>query len=468
MKKLFAIVLLVWSQNLFSQAAIAGLTYYNGPKSEMRVYKISDFLSMNEELIGSAKISESGRFNMSVPCTNIQKIVLRYDDKFAGMYIQPNAKYNIVFGDKDATVTGFKDANETEMMFFKLDTNDINYKILGFEAWMDSSVADFFYLRDVKPGDFVQKISSFKREVNEFYAAEKEPYFLKYVKYSVAGIIDNFQFVGAMSYDEKFKTYFENETIDLTHEKYMEYFDRFFEKYYFVSEKPIRDAIYDAVIRSNPQQFLQALELDPYLKNKELRNVIALKIIRDEINSKVLPRTNLVTLLKELESAFINKELGKCAHALFEMFNELQNGQKVPNFQFTEKISLYNFAGKTVYLHFFDPRNQRCIAEIGALKKIQEKYKDYVTLISIYKTPLDGFNATDKRNIELLTWARIELVAEHPVWKTLKIPTFPYYILLDEQLQLKASPALSPTPNGSYDTIEKIFYEIKRKTDSKQ
>jgi len=35
--------------------------------------------------------------------------------------------------------------------------------------------------------------------------------------------------------------------------------------------------------------------------------------------------------------------------------------------------------------------------------------------------------------------------------------------LLDKDLVLTAAPALSPAPNGSYETIEKTFYEIKMK-----
>jgi hypothetical protein len=48
----------------------------------------------------------------------------------------------------------------------------------------------------------------------------------------------------------------------------------------------------------------------------------------------------------------------------------------------------------------------------------------------------------------------------------LKIKTFPYYILLDEQLNIKSMPALAPSPNGLYETIEKTFYDITRKKEN--
>jgi hypothetical protein len=38
--------------------------------------------------------------------------------------------------------------------------------------------------------------------------------------------------------------------------------------------------------------------------------------------------------------------------------------------------------------------------------------------------------------------------------------------LVDEQLTIKNMPALAPSPNGLYETIEKTFYDIKRKKEN--
>jgi hypothetical protein len=78
-------------------------------------------------------------------------------------------------------------------------------------------------------------------------------------------------------------------------------------------------------------------------------------------------------------------------------------------------------------------------------------------------TPL---NATAERNLNALTTKKFPLSEKHPIWDDLKIKTFPYYVLLDEQLTIKSTPAIAPSPNGLYETIEKTFYDIKRKKEN--
>ena len=68
------------------------------------------------------------------------------------------------------------------------------------------------------------------------------------------------------------------------------------------------------------------------------------------------------------------------------------------------------------------------------------------------------------QKINLIKWKKYEIeTTNEKIWQTLNISTFPYYFLLDKDLVLTAAPALAPAPNGSYETIEKTFYEIKMK-----
>lgn len=79
------------------------------------------------------------------------------------MYIQPNSTYFIDIP-IDGQITQFISNNEIEMVFYRLDSNDINYKILGFEAWMDSYLSEIFVLKENQPGEFIKKIAAFKKK----------------------------------------------------------------------------------------------------------------------------------------------------------------------------------------------------------------------------------------------------------------------------------------------------------------
>ena len=115
-----------------------------------------------------------------------------------------------------------------------------------------------------------------------------------------------------------------------------------------------------------------------------------------------------------------------------------------------------------VYIHFFDPNNQKCLSELAALKKLNEKYGKYIQFITIYQKKDVDFSSLEQRNIDAIIWDKFSFEPTHEIWSELKVNSFPYYLLVDKNLILVAAPALAPSPNGEYQTIEKTMYEIKR------
>ena len=71
-------------------------------------------------------------------------------------------------------------------------------------------------------------------------------------------------------------------------------------------------------------------------------------------------------------------------------------------------------------------------------------------------------NSTEKYAMESIEWSRVGFTLNDPIWTNLGIRTFPYYILIDQDFNVAASPALSPTPNGKYETIEKTFFDLSK------
>ncbi|NBR13622.1 MAG: hypothetical protein EBQ94_07245 [Flavobacteriales bacterium] len=468
MKKTFLIAFLFFCivSGFAQNVSIQGISYIPKKNRDVRIFAIEDYLTNTETEIGRTQLDSTGKFFVKLNIDEIKKIVIRFDNKYSYMYVQPNNQYFIDLPETDLNRSDFKKDNEIEMVFYLLDTTDINYKILGFEAWLDQTVSDLYMDKTLKPENFIKGISDFKKEVATVYANDTSTYFMHYVKYSIGQTIDNFQYIGSMSYDERFDFYFGNSPKLIHHDKYMEFFQLFFEKYYYQTSKEIRTDVYNAVIRSDSKKVLEALSKDVYLQDLELRDLITLLIIKEEIVSKELPKSNLVLILNQLEEQFTNPDLKKMAHNLYKQFNELTIGARVPNYTLETGIEFNKFLGKAVYLHFYDPSNMNCISEIGAIRKLNDKYGAFVEIVTIYPTPQAPLNATELRNLKALTTNKFALPENHPIWDDLKIKTFPYYILLDEQLNIKSMPALAPSPNGLYETIEKTFYDIKRKKEN--
>ena len=107
---------------------------------------------------------------------------------------------------------------------------------------------------------------------------------------------------------------------------------------------------------------------------------------------------------------------------------------------------------------------QQSIKELELLKSAHAKYGDYVQFVTIYR---DGDNIQTEAldNVKQLPWEVYGIAPGNSLWKNYQIEAFPHFVLIDATANIVASPALGPTPNGQYQTIDKTFFAIKKLVD---
>ena len=458
MKNTIIILLTLLSHSVFAEVIING--YCDFPKATISLYEIEDYITKTEKKISETEVDDKGNFRLIFSSNDIKKIILRVNSNFTWMYIQPNSTYFIDIP-KDGQITQFITNNEIEMVFFRLASDDINYKILGFEAWMDNYLSDIYILKDKQPGEFVQKIAAFKKEVNDVYSKDTSLFFSSYLKYSIGLTIDNINFISAPSEADKFEFYIKDSPILINNNKYIEYLYSFYENYYYKLDQNLRAQLNTSIRKYDLENCLQTLKKDPYIQTEELAELILLMMINQRAFSQEISKTILIKIYEKS----INENYSTIAKNLLLKADEINIGDIFPNLVLDKKsqFTLQMLKGKPIYIHCFDPKNQKSITEISALLKLNEKYEKYINIISVYSKPKEDFSMSEQRNLNLIKWKKFELEPSENSWKILNIPSFPYYLFLDKDLVLLASPALSPSPNGSYETIERSFYDIKRK-----
>ena len=458
MKNTIIILLTLLSHSVFAEVIING--YCDFPKATISLFEIEDYITKTEKKISETEVDDKGNFRLIFSSNDIKKIILRVNSNFTWMYIQPNSTYFIDIP-KDGQITQFITNNEIEMVFFRLASDDINYKILGFEAWMDNYLSDIYILKDKQPGEFVQKIAVFKKEVNDVYSKDTSLFFSSYLKYSIGLTIDNINFISAPSEVDKFEFYIKDSPILINNNKYIEYLYSFYENYYYKLDQNLRAQLNTSIRNYDLENCLQTLKKDPYIQTEELAELILLMMINQRAFSQEISKT----ILNKIYEKSINENYSTIAKNLLLKADEINIGDIFPNLVLDKKnqFTLQMLKGKPIYIHCFDPKNQKSITEISALLKLNEKYEKYINIISVYSKPKEDFSMSEQRNLNLIKWKKFELEPSENSWKILNIPSFPYYLFLDKDLVLLASPALSPSPNGSYETIERSFYDIKRK-----
>ena len=98
-------------------------------------------------------------------------------------------------------------------------------------------------------------------------------------------------------------------------------------------------------------------------------------------------------------------------------------------------------------------------------KKIQEEYKDYVDFITIYEAR-DSIDTNFLKQVEALNWDVYAISKGNSIWEKYRVEAYPQYVLIDGTATIVSSPALGPTPDGQYRTIDKSFFYIKKEVDA--
>ena len=387
MKNTIIILLTLLSHSVFAEVIING--YCDFPKATISLFEIEDYITKTEKKISETEVDDKGNFRLIFSSNDIKKIILRVNSNFTWMYIQPNSTYFIDIP-KDGQITQFITNNEIEMVFFRLDTNDINYKILGFEAWMDNYLSDIYILKDKQPGEFVQKIAAFKKEVNDVYSKDTSLFFRSYLKYSIGLSIDNINFISAPSEEDKFEFYIKDSPILINNDKYIEYLYSFYENYYYKLDQNLRAQLSTSIRNYDLENCLQTLKKDPYIQTEELAELILLIMINQSAFSQEISKNILIKIYEKS----INENHSTIAKNLLLKADEINIGDIFPNLILDKKsqFTLQMLKGKPIYIHCFDPKNQKSITEISALLKLNEKYEKYINIISVYSKPKEDFS----------------------------------------------------------------------------
>jgi hypothetical protein len=442
-----------------SQTLLRGIS--NWKTTEIRAYSVTDFVTETEVEIGRAKVDSDSIFEFKFLTNGIEKVILRGANYYAWLYIQPKSTYFIELPEPTEYVSSMERDKEVEMLFYRLDSTDVNYKILGFEAWMDESIAEIYQLKDVHPEQFIAKVRSFKQETAFVYKNLESPFFFNYVKYSVGLSVDNFNIIGGPSKQDKFDFYLSEDSIQYKNPKFIEYAELFYEKYLYQLDKNIKIKVELALRKGSLEELISALMEDTYIQTRSRAEFVTLLLFKEAYYQGYLDRPLIYDLLSALKKESSINEHQRIANELLSLFKQMQIGMQAPDYVLSTSKHFYQYKDKWVYLHVFDPSNERCITEISALKKLELTYGKSFQFVTIYPSKV-SYTKSEQRNLDALTWDTFPIDQNHEIWKSLQLSSYPMYMLFDSNLVLHSSPALSPTPNGKYETIEKVFRTLER------
>jgi len=380
------------------------------------------------------------------------------------LYVAPGASYDIYLPDKDPYEPYRPNGNNVEVTFFGLDSTDINYKILTYLRWQDEFIGEYYYLKALKPLEFSQNLDRFKVNVEKYYANDSsDVYFMTFIRFSIASL-DNIQHAADRNRYEKHDFYIKNFPVSYRNDAYMGYISTFYEKMMPRLPMETNNRVYLGILKSSPTLIMRALGSEYTLINTRIREMVMIKALGEAFYTGEYPQTNILTILDSVSTTPLFQANGIFAKNMILRLTDLVPGGKAPDFAAAnshgEMKTLLNYRDKHLYIHFFDPSSQKSNIQLYPLIKLYEQYKNDVTFITI--SPDRELDSLAKSQLDKIPWETFKLDEKSPVFKLYKATTFPYYVLIDEMGFVVAAPALTPMPNGQYETIDKTFFYIKK------
>lgn len=426
----------------------------------IHLFEIDEFATRNETAIQKVKITNDNQFYFEINNKVIKKYVIRLNNTYTELFIQPNTAYNIVIPQESIEVIPYFSGKEIELLFLDLDSNDINYKILGFEAWLDDEMASLYLLKDVDPSKFIDGVLKFQVEIGKEYNNDSSLYFKNHIKYALGKTIHSINYFGAPNASEKLLFYIKNQEILYDLPVYMEYLRDYYSSIALKISPSAKRVTSVALYEADGRMLIKGLLTDSIVPSEQIAEIVALQLIEEEYPKGNFSQNNLIKITKYIQRYSKHEKNRLISKNLARKFYTIVEGDPLPTLQLNDAKYL-GTPGKYQYIHFFDPSNPQSLAQSKALIVLHEKYGETIDFVSIY---LNGDTGVfQERIINSVNWPCYGLDYYHPVWKSLDIGTFPYYILVNDNLIIESLPALGPIPNGTYQTIAKKFFDIQKK-----
>ena len=436
---------------------------YVGQKVELYTYQ--DYITLTLVKLGEGLVSEKdSMFSIDVEIGLTIKGLLQIGKTEAPLYLAPETDYQLYFPKARDQAISFQNL-KTEVMFYGLDSTDINYRILQYNQWFDSYIA--YHESDIARGQFLAYLDTFKIYSADAYADVKDEYFLTYVRFNIAEMEQTFggnsksasrlnTFLNSI---EPFPVYYEND-------QYMSFFRGFYSKNFNDYIPDVEARINMAIYNASPTKLMLALKMDVFLSNPEIRETVMIDQLGKQYYMRNDQKRSILIMLDSLSNFASTQVNATTAKNVKLYLTSLEPGFPAPQIKFEKEgvdpLTWKSYRGKFVYLNFFETWNDQAKTDMQIIEGLKKKYGEYVSFISICtdekKVTFDNYVRDHKE----LDWDIFYEGRTSSIKTDFRVKIVPSYYLIDQSGFIAISPAPSPAPDGEYESIDKTFFYIKK------
>lgn len=430
---------------------------------KVSLYTYQDYITMTRVKIGEGIVSEKDSlFHIPLNIKTTIKAVIQIDRTESELYLAPNTSYDLYFLKAVGQPDGFQ-TKKTEIVFFGLDSTDINYRVIAYNSWFDMYVA--YYSNGLSTTNFQMYLDTFKVDVAEAYKDVKDEYFLNYVRYNIAEMDQTFDSKGRLrlntylTYIKPFPVYYEND-------QYMRFFKRFYSDDFGDYIPEIEHAVFLALNDSSPTKLMLALKQDLFLANPEIRELVMVDKLGKAFYQEPQFRGHILTILDSVSKHAAYPHSAVVAKNVISYITRIEQGFPAPHISLPnpngDPITWDKYKGKFVYFTFFETWNEEALAELRFIGELKKLYDEDIAFLSVCtdenREKFDKFKAANPE----LNWDIIYVGKDEELLTKFRVTSSPAYFLIDQDGFIALAPAPAPSPDGEYESIDKTFYIIRQ------
>jgi peroxiredoxin len=456
MKNLFVtiIFLLLTGTLLRSEPASISGRLINGNGLVIRLMTYTDQLTYLRQTLQADTVNEDELYSFNIDINTVKYCWLDIEFQQVELFIQPGQSYNFDIEIKTESLTSsYYNRAGLPYKIIKDDDDHLNIIIQDFNQLYNDFLLN--YSQKIREGSSKNAFDNFIKAIDLRFQNVQNPFFLDYVKYKTASMQ---LFMRLKSRETIGQDYITGQPVLYDHLEYMDFFHLYFEKYFLSVGKYVDyNETYDMVnSTATAAEILDSLKSDPVLKDMPVRELLLLDGLKELYNVSGFKRSRIIALINEISKTGHVYESRIYAENLITRLKRLQPGTPAPDFDLKnvstrQDYKLSDFAGKYIYLAFFDSQNPACQSELGMISDVYDEYKNKVAFVAI---------SVDKNVIALndylkraeLPWLVLNYQGNLELLEQYDATTYPHFVLINDKGMISRCPAPSPSEN-----IHKLF-----------
>ncbi len=462
MKYLIVIALLI---PFFSKAEkIEGLASdHVGDK--VRLLKYDDYMSRKTIELGNTVVGADSTFTLEYSVDETIEVIVEVGNVYGYMYLQPEQDYKIgVPIEKGAKTSAHR---SIQLAFMELPPEtDINFRILDLDYRIDGFLGNTFEL--IADEEWARRLENFEADLTNIYGTVEDPYFITYMSFRLASLelVGNPQMEIGMRKQMVYDVYLKKSPVFRENGSYMQLVSSFYKNIFGSILAYHERGLMAAFVTEDLDSLKSILSQHAYFENGPLNELVLIKGLCEVYMSSQYPKSNILNMLKEIKNNAVFEENKKIAANMIKKMTKLVRGYPAPNFKLKSDdgsiVGLEKFKGKFIYLTFFEEWSQESISEFKIMQVLQERYGKHFEFVSVCMGPDSSSLDRFIRKYKEFDWTFLNGYGHEEIKEYYEVVAYPLYYIIDPEGNLYQVPALSPSPKGNYESVDKTMYQINK------